>query len=608
MSSLFSLSVCVILSIWLSAAVRPINDDTAASTDNTDSGAAQITNESPETAENTDEQKNESPGATEKEAEVQKPVVVRAPRKPTADLNGDDVNADLKIDESQDTALPTLLSDDNEDHRANLCEISEKVYSGKLPLKDALKHMPVSIAFTYGDNDQTTIYKQGKDGTGLLEGYSALLIQELDNRANFDPTVYYVPPKNMSSDSVWDDWVDDAINRYDILVGMLAVKTNRMQKSKAFTPYALVDKSSVLISNWNPGPTWSFESIMLNVFKPFTPGVWIVCGLVMVVSSYLFWLLELKTAPDFKDAQGNDIPAAADPAEGMARALYGSLIAAAQNHELVASTVPGRVLACSWTLLGLIMCMFYSAMLVTFAVVTVETPRPWNSLEQFMKLDSKVNKLCLTPGSEQTWVEQNHPNFKNFHITRTPVKDLVAGHCDGAIAAYQNVMIAQTKQRYNPDCRLDLVERLRNKGGGWLVNGMPREKTGSPKCTRVLRDALELHFNDLKMEGRLESIWNDELLPRVQTRTFMCSAENNGDTTVPEPICIFSLLGAFLFHIMLCFLLLGSSALLPLHTELLRLGGRPEPTCEGHGDQKGKARHFKPEITEGNSSNHDGDK
>ena len=184
------------------------------------------------------------------------------------------------------------------DHRTNVCERHEQLVRDEIDLPDALRGLSLSVILTDYDNDlnKELFHLDSKTG-GIPDGARgaplfAQVMDELAERAGFTWRNSYAAVKPLSKDTdgnnTWSDLLKWEVETFDIAMGRWDRTSQRIADEISF-PEGWYDSSIILVQTRDGGDKdlniWSF-------MLPFKTSVWFLIFATLVVSGWVYYLLE----------------------------------------------------------------------------------------------------------------------------------------------------------------------------------------------------------------------------------------------------------------------------------------------------------------------------
>ncbi|KAF9683635.1 hypothetical protein SADUNF_Sadunf04G0034400 [Salix dunnii] len=139
--------------------------------------------------------------------------------------------------------------------------------------------------------------KVSKNSAGemVYAGFCIELFDKVRRLLDYD-LPYHFDPFN----GTYDELVDRVHNKaYDAIVGDITILANRSDKVEFTQPYAESGLSMIV-------PAKSEESAWMFM-KPFTKGMWLATGAILIYTMFIVWFLEHHTNPDFKGPWKNQM-------------------------------------------------------------------------------------------------------------------------------------------------------------------------------------------------------------------------------------------------------------------------------------------------------------
>ncbi|KAF9683638.1 hypothetical protein SADUNF_Sadunf04G0034700 [Salix dunnii] len=245
---------------------------------------------------------------------------------------------------------------------------------------------------------------------------------------------YDLPYKFVPFNGTYDDLVDHVYNKtYDAIVGDITILANRSDKVEFTQPYA-ESGLSIIVPETSKESAWMF-------MKPFTKGMWLATGAILIYTMFIVWFLEHHTNPDFKGPWKNQ----------MSTAMWFTFSSLYFAHKEKIYSNLTRVVLVVWLFVVLILNSSYTASLTS--VLTVRRQQPNVNVIEWLKTKR------LTVGCDGDSFVRNYmqsvlgfepENIKNVSHEYNYEEEFESGNISAAFLElpYQKVFISHHCKRY----------------------------------------------------------------------------------------------------------------------------------------------------------------
>jgi hypothetical protein len=169
-------------------------------------------------------------------------------------------------------------------------------------------------------------------------------------------------------------------------------------------------------------------------------------------------------------------------------------------------------------------------------------------------LDDAVKRnyrICVVTGTTaDEFVSRFHQRAR---IVRTATEkevysQLQEDKCDIAITAVSSWNEYRTDRSVNGDCRLTWIGRsIQNHDGGFAT-----KSDSGTLCTSLIRDVLNLHMVEMKIDGFIDRAWDDHLKKRATVDCDVPAMSDNDDESSSSDgstqLSLQAMGGAFIIH------------------------------------------------------------
>jgi hypothetical protein len=410
---------------------------------------------------------------------------------------------------SYDTPPLTL----NISHRQDVCSRYDQFRSGELELRfalDGLALRPILRLNEYFNYDKETGIDP--DDPGLM----ATLLDEIAERAGFtwrdSFAILERPSEPVINNITWTftDLLAWSVDSYDIAINWWDQSVERMERGVAYMePW--FDGSVILIDQEDPVE----EKERINIFnwlKPFTPAVWLLTIVTVILSGvchqYLEWINgDRKERTHWQWFSDN---------------FYLSWMNITQNYEYAPNSFSGRLFGISMGIWALLMTATYTANLASLLVEAKATPFAVESIEEAIVL--KISICTYGNTNADIIIKQRHKNAIRlpFDSELEAYEALRRGEC-GLVASYHDNWLGyQQDSRYNPNCDLKWVGRTVET----IKAGFAAKADAGHKCSSLIRDVVNLHLTELTSANILEEVWERHRSKTAQEYATDCADDD----------------------------------------------------------------------------------
>ncbi|KAJ6766997.1 GLUTAMATE RECEPTOR [Salix purpurea] len=274
--------------------------------------------------------------------------------------------------------------------------------------------------------------KVSKNAAGKEEydGFCIELFDKVRKLLGYDLPYQFVP-----FNGTYDVLVDQVHNKtFDAIVGDITILANRSDKVEFTQPYA-ESGLSMIVPETSKESAWMF-------MKPFTKGMWLVTGAILIYTMFIVWFLEHHNNPEFKGPWKNQ----------MGTALWFTFSSLYFAHREKVYSNLTRVVLIIWLFVVLILNSSYTASLSS--MLTVRRLRPnvidieWlkrNGVKVGCDGDSFVRNYLQTVLGFKT------ENIKNVDSQYNYEGEFESGNISAAFLElpYEKVFIGQYCKRYS---------------------------------------------------------------------------------------------------------------------------------------------------------------
>ncbi|CAJ1948885.1 unnamed protein product [Cylindrotheca closterium] len=382
----------------------------------------------------------------------------------------------------------------------DFCEV---VRDKSFQLKDALRGKNLSIASQYGPGFDFFQYDPDEplsetNPTGMI----ANVLDELAGRAGFTWRNSFVAYNTTTADILvgtgtgkWDRMLKETTSFFDLSVDKWLLTTERLENETVFL-HSWFDASLILVDTGNkPEINW------LGFADPFESRVWFtIAGTVLMSAIFMIVIESLENRRDGRTMKS-----------WFSDHLYLTTLAFSQQFLFInPKSAAGRVFLSSFAFWATLIGATYTANLASLLVENALSS-PIQSIDSAM--DSKLS-ICIHEGSaSQTVMESFYPRFRGYpnlvktRTTRELYERLAEGSCEILVGTRQEYEIFRREEKYGCNLVQAGVE-LHAGSASFAIEFDPLN------CDSVLAYVLNIHLNEMTVDGNMTIFWDDYLNKR----------------------------------------------------------------------------------------------
>ncbi|KAJ6767000.1 IONOTROPIC GLUTAMATE RECEPTOR [Salix purpurea] len=267
-------------------------------------------------------------------------------------------------------------------------------------------------------------------GENVYDGFCIELFHKVQGVLGYDLPYQFVPFMG-----TYNELVDQVHNKtFDAIVGDITILANRSEKVEFTQPYA-ESGLSMIVPETSKESAWMF-------MKPFTKGMWLATGAILIYTMFIVWFLEHHTNPEFKGSWKNQ----------MGTALWFTFSSLYFAHREKVYSNLTRVVLVIWLFVVLILNSSYTASLSS--MLTVRRLRPNVTDIEWLKRNG-VKVGCdgdsFVLNYLQTVLGFKPENIKNVDSQYNYEGEFKSGNISAAFLElpYEKVFIGQYCKRYS---------------------------------------------------------------------------------------------------------------------------------------------------------------
>jgi hypothetical protein len=231
-----------------------------------------------------------------------------------------------------------------------------------------------------------------------------------------------------------------------------------------------------------------------SFLAPFTPTVWVLIFSAVIISGLMYSALEWLDN-QFRSKETLTI----DITDGIFRAA-----AALTGHggDFPESS-PSRIASFSTSFLFLLIITAYTANLASFLIVQNTPALVINVIQDAIKHDLR---FCVLRGStSENYLTREYPTARMARKDSIDDTYLAVdrGECDMVLTTVGTWELKRRDMVFNGDCQKQWVGRVvQFTTAGFTI------RDSAELCTSLLRDVLNLHMLEMKIDGTFDTIWD----------------------------------------------------------------------------------------------------
>jgi len=411
----------------------------------------------------------------------------------------------------------------------DFCDRQLQLTKREINISDALRGATISVVSGLWED----VFLK-KEGSGY-SGFEIDLLLALQQRAGFNFTLTMHPPPSGVS---WGTWLFFLTRKYDLVTFGYWQSTKVRANRGVVTPDGFIDASYTMVVLKVVKEEESDWDRMVQCFFPLKEEVWGVAIALMVVTGFVYFIVERKNPEEF--------PEGVHAISGV-ETLFKGCLQVTGGGGYTPTSWPGKLILASWSWFVVLFLAAYTANLASYLVVQ-NVPQPqYTSLSDAMQKNAMI---CIEGGQIGDWFERRYPHYAKS----SNVKFIPEAEGDGFVTAQYlgtdcDVIIVlkfvyEQKIKHSPvlnkDCKMEIVgEPLQMVSGGWMVN-----TDYDHRCTALVKDALAYWFLDMELDGSLDRLYGKLLPPGSD-----CKASSQESQTDHNRLDLQDMSGTFYVHI-----------------------------------------------------------
>jgi hypothetical protein len=271
---------------------------------------------------------------------------------------------------------------------------------------------------------------------------------------------------------------------------------------------------------------------------------WAVFFLTTIATGIIYWFVERKYK-DAKYIEEADWEERDEDKKDMWHGIYFTFMQCQTSASLEPRTFQGRIVSVSWAAFSIVFAAAYTANLAS-CLMELKDAGGWKNIGDAMNAGATI---CVDHDRGYRYMDQKYPDYMDKVIRLNygagPIKELVKGRCDTALAWHINYDAARVKKKFNPDCKLHKVGGiLQSSRGGWSLL-----QDSTDKCTILIQQVFRTLYMEMFEVGETNELYDKQLVEVGQTTKTQCGAlvGTQEDEQVSMPLI--SMAGLFLFHL-----------------------------------------------------------
>lgn len=434
--------------------------------------------------------------------------------------------------------------------RTDFCNLNltDQINDGSVNLRSALKGLNLTVQMSYDPSYVNYLNKEDENGFKFIDpddpGILINIMDEVARKAEFswrDSWHWMKPP---SGNITWTELFVESTNTFDIYAGWAYESINRIDLGLAF-PAGWYTGDLIIIARDPDELTFGGNTfILFNWCLPFTFSVWGTLVLTIIMTGLVAVLLQDKPCKKDDKIETSAITKG-ETGSLIISYLLKSFGAFTGSFELFPNTYAGYILTFSLAFFTLLITSAYTANLASFLVIQQEA-----SLNQVNTVNDIVRMrrtMCVTAGSavmhsiqevykDAAFVQKSGDN-------EDVLKALRNEECDYAIVGVSAWEENRGVSEVNSECNLSRIGRTFQI----LEAGFVTKSDAGALCTSLVRDVLNIHFEEMVQDGFIADQWKKTLKAKHDVTDPSClnSAPVEKDSNV---LNITNLGGVFLLH------------------------------------------------------------
>eukprot|EP00521_Asterionellopsis_glacialis_P006377 CAMPEP_0195283808 /NCGR_PEP_ID=MMETSP0707-20130614/2230_1 /TAXON_ID=33640 /ORGANISM="Asterionellopsis glacialis, Strain CCMP134" /LENGTH=540 /DNA_ID=CAMNT_0040343045 /DNA_START=123 /DNA_END=1745 /DNA_ORIENTATION=+ len=336
-------------------------------------------------------------------------------------------------------------------------------------------------------------YQLNKE-TGAIDennpGIAIKILDELARRGQFQWRDSYgvldTPKKDLNQ--TWGGLLAWTVDTYDIMGDWFLRTTARLGDGIVF-PEGWYDGSLIMVRK-SAGEETSFT--WTSFLQPFTTAVWFLIGGAVLLTGLAYY------AVDYIEHMGDTKKLEAGISESMFMATF-----ILTGHCMYRpNSAAKRIMVFSICFLCLLIAAAYTANLASFLVTRNQPAIVINDIQDAIKNDMRF--CVLQSSTSETFLTANYPTARL--VRKDSIGDtylaLDTDDCDLVLTTVGTWNLKKRDIVYNEDCQKEWVGRVVE-----FVTAGFSIRDSAELCSSLLRDVLNLHMLEMKLDGTFDTIW-----------------------------------------------------------------------------------------------------
>jgi len=391
----------------------------------------------------------------------------------------------LKIIHGQEAPFFNIKAYDNStNYRQNFCDRNAAIENRSVTLKHALSDMNIHAAvFDYQLKNEKVI------------DFAFKVFDEIAKRGKFKwrNTYGILYSESYTGNNTYDTVLYWATDTYDMILEWYNQLPDRLALGISY-PDSWYDGSIIMIQK-------KFKAS--NDFKffafadPFTWEVWVLLFGTIIASGFMYHLIDVIDCVRLHREKDR----------GIQGKLFNTAFALVGHIDHNPKSFAATLTVLSTAVLYTVVIAAYTANLASFLVVKNAPDIKINMLQD--AVDNNM-KLCVWKDTSlDKIVSAKHPSYPHFVrklIQRDIFESVQDGTCDIALVSVDSWRKFERDDQINGDCSLEWVGRnIHTNVASYPFKG------SIELCSYLLRHVIDLHLNEMKLDGKFDEIWDDHL-------------------------------------------------------------------------------------------------
>lgn len=434
-------------------------------------------------------------------------------------------------------------------HRQSFCEEQMQFSNSNLTdLALAIKGRHINVSL----GNATDFINLDENGTinSVDPGIMIEMLDEVARRGEFTWRDSFIVTQPPSKGKTWMDLLMWEINNYDVAAEWYANTVDRSKMGASF-PRGWYDFSAIIIAKKDKDAFGSaFRPFSWSA--PFTASVWFSLIVILVVSGLVCYYIEGGDLGTYGVISHGATSHDQSIVSRAISTIYDCFVVFTGHLDIHPTTHAGRVVSLSLSFFTVLMLAAYTANLTSFLVIqNAAFALKIESVGDIVRLSKSI--CVLNTGAPQAALQSDFSNA--IIIEKDNDKDTILGlqndECDYALIGRSGWEQYERIEATNGKCNLGQIGKVyRNYDGGFAT-----KSDAGTLCTSIVRDVLNIHFQDMHEDGFIKEAWEKHLAKKQDVAEQCEEKILTGTKEDTNTLDMANLGGLFLFH--LVFLILA---------------------------------------------------